>query len=211
MTNLEYELRFYGFDEKKVKKKIKELGGVRINKKRIMPLTVYFHPLGKENSYIRIRDEGRQITLTSKIIKNKKKKYDTEFEVEIDNIEQGDLILRSLGCKKKYYIEKIRETWQLPGCKEIVFDSYPGSDTYMEIDCHSEKALLRVGKKLGVYPEYLVANFNLENHYFEKYGIKKNRKKGDLSFSDAKKQIGKYITKNKTEFNKILKKQQKYY
>lgn len=207
MSNKEFELRFYGYSESKVKSKIKELGGLLINKKRIMPLTVYNHPKGKKDSYIRIRDEGKQITLTSKT--NLKKKFVTEYEVEIDNFEQANLILTSLGCKKKYHIEKIRETWQLPGCKEIVFDSYPGSDTYMEIDCHSEKSLMSIAKKLEVYPDFVAPNFNLGDHYLDEYGIKKNRKMGDLTFKDAKKQIGKYITKNKDKFNNILKKQQR--
>lgn len=207
MSNKEYELRFYGYSEYKVKSRIKELGAELINKKRIMPLTVYSHPKGKKDSYIRVRDEGKQITLTSKT--NLKKKFVTEFEVEVDSFEQADLILKSLGCKKKYQIEKIRETWQLPGCKEIVFDSYPGSDTYMEIDCHSEKSLMTIAKKIGVYPEFLVTNFTLGDHYLQEYGIKKNRKMGDLTFKDAKKQLGKYITKNKNKFNTILKKQKK--
>tara|TARA_X000000368_G_C22419125_1_gene445259 strand:+ start:98 stop:214 length:117 start_codon:yes stop_codon:yes gene_type:complete len=33
----------------------------------------------------------------------------------------------------KYKIEKIRKVYQLKGCKEIVFDSYAGIPTYMEI------------------------------------------------------------------------------
>ena len=193
MSNKEYELRFTGFSQSKVKAKIKELGGIKINKKRIMPLTVYYHPKGRKDSYIRIRDEGKQITLTSK--KNLKKKFVTEYEVEIDSFEQGDLILTSLGCKKRYHVEKIRETWELPGCKEIVFDSYPGSETYMEVDCHSEKALMSISKKIGVYPDFLNKDFNLGNHYLDTYGITKNRKMGDLTFKDAKKQLGKYLKK----------------
>ena len=43
MSNKEFELRFYGYSESKVKSKIKELGGILINKRRIMPLTVYYH------------------------------------------------------------------------------------------------------------------------------------------------------------------------
>jgi adenylate cyclase class IV len=46
-------------------------------------------------------------------------------------------ILKMLGCKKLYDIEKIRETWEVGGCKEVVFDAYPGLLTYMEIDCHT--------------------------------------------------------------------------
>jgi len=207
MTNQEYEYRFYNYNEKKVKSLIKKMGGTLKNKKRIMPLTVYHHPNGKKDSYIRIRDEGKYITLTSK--KNLKKKFVTEYEVIIDSFEQGDLILKSLGCKKKYHIEKIRETWQISGCKEIVFDSYPGSDTYMEIECNSEKNLISTAKKLGVYPDFLYKDFNLTDFYYGTYGIKKKRKKGDLTFKDANKQLGKHITKNKDKFYKILKKQQK--
>ncbi len=207
MSNQEYELRFTGFSQTKVKSKIKELGGIKINKKRIMPLTVYYHPKNKKDSYIRIRDEGKQITLTSK--KNLKKKFVTEYEVKVDSFEQADLILTSLGCKKRYHVEKIRETWELPGCKEIVFDSYPGSETYMEVDCHSEKALMSISKKIGVYPDFLDKDFNLGDHYLNNYGITKNRKMGDLTFKDAKKQLGKYIKKNKKKFYKILNKQQK--
>jgi predicted adenylyl cyclase CyaB len=207
MSNKEFELRFYGYSESKVKSKIKELGGILINKKRIMPLIVYNHPKGKKDSYIRVRDEGKQITLTSKT--NLKKKFVTEYEVEVDSFEQANLILTSLGCKKKYHIEKIRETWQLPGCKEIVFDSYPGSHTYMEIDCHSEESLMSVAKQISVYPDFLATDFTLGDHYLQEYGIKKNRKLGDLTFKDAKNQIGKFIKKNKTKFNNILKKQQK--
>lgn len=207
MSNKEFELRFYGYSEPKIKSKIKELGGILINKKRIMPLTVYSHPKGKKDSYIRVRDEGKQITLTSKT--NLKKKFVTEYEVEVDSFEQADLILKSFGCKKKYHVEKIRETWQIAGCKEIVFDSYPGSDTYMEIECSSEKNLISTAKKLEVYPDFLDKDFNLTDFYYETYGIKKKRKKGDLTFKDANKQLGKHITKNKDKFYKILKKQQK--
>ena len=206
MTDKEIEQRFINIDTIKFRKTLKKVGAKLINPKRIMPLMVFNHPRNKKDSYIRIRDEGKQITLTSKT--NLKDKYVTEYEVEIDNFEQANLILLSLGCKKRYHVEKIRETWQLPGCKEIVFDSYPGSNTYMEIDCHSEKSLMSVAKKLEVYPDFVAPNFNLGDHYLDEYGIKKNRKMGDLTFKDAKKQIGKYITKNKDKFNKILKKQQ---
>lgn len=207
MSNREIELRFYGFNESKVRSKIKELGGILVNKKRIMPLMVYYHPLGKEDSYIRVRDEGKQITLTSKT--DLKSKYVTEYEIKVDNYEQANLILKSLGCKKNYAFEKVRETWQIPGCKEIVLDSYPGTDSVMEIECNTEKSVINAAKKIGVYPKYLVDKLYLDDIYLEKYGISKDRKLGDLTFKDAHKQVGKYIKKNKKEFLDILKEQQK--
>ena len=210
MSNKEFELRFYGYSESKVKSKIKELGGILINKKRIMPLIVYNHPKGKKDSYIRVRDEGKQITLTSKT--NLKDKYVTEYEVEIDSFEQGMKILNSLGCKKRYYIEKIRETWVLPGCKEIVIDSYPGLQEYIEVDCHNEKSLNAAIKKLGLKKPSDDADLGVNKMYYDQYGVPMNRKNlGDLTFKNSKKIFGKLIKKNKTIFNKILKEQITYY
>ena len=206
MSKEEFEIRIYNFNERKVKKIIKDNGGELINKKRVMPVIVYTHPNKKKDIYIRIRDEGQQITLT---VKTKlKSKYPIEREVEINSVEEGEAILKLLGFKEKYRIEKIRETYNLKGCKEIVFDSMPGLPNWMEIDCHSESSLKKIAKKLG---------FTLEDHsthgvsdrYVELYGITKNRKLGDLTFKTAKKVLSPYIKKNKKEFNKILNKQLK--
>jgi len=205
---LEYEIRIYDINETKIKKILKENGAVLIQKKTIMPLIVYHHPKGKKDSYIRIRNEGHEITMT---IKTKlKSKYVVEREVVINSIEEGDAILKLLGCKVKYKIEKIREVYQIKGCKEIVFDSYAGTPTYMEIDCHSELYLKKIAKLLG---------YKLDDHdtrqlrdiYFEQYGIPKNAKWGDsdITIENGTKIFGPLITKNKKQFMDILAKQMK--
>lgn len=211
MTNREYEIRLYDINEPKIKKIIRDNNGVLINKKRIMRIFTYYHPNDKKDSYIRIRDEGKQITLT---IKTKlKSKYPIEREIEINSIEEGDAILKFLGCKKKYTVEKIRETYNLGNCKEIVFDSYPGLPTYMEIDCHDEDNLKKISHLLGYnlsdHNKFNGKNTSIDDLYFQLYGIKNNRKKNDLTFKNAKKIFDKYITKNKNSFNKILKEQLK--
>ena len=150
----------------------------------------------KNISTISERQKNGEFIGIMKLSEKGSKKFVTEYEVEIDSFEQADLILTSLGCKKKYHVEKIRETWELPGCKEIVFDSYPGSETYMEVDCHSEKALMSVAKKIGVYPDFLDKNFNLSNHYLEKYGITKKRKMGDYYQKHLKTQLEEQFIKH---------------
>ena len=210
MSDKEVEQRFIDIDTIKFRKTLKKVGAKLINPKRIMPLMVFNHPRNKKDSYIRIRDEGKQITLTSKT--NLKDKYVTEYEVEIDNFEQGIKILNSLGCKKRYYIEKMRETWVLPGCKEIVIDSYPGLQEYIEVDCHNEKSLNAVIKKLGLKKPSDDADLGVNKMYYDQYGIPMNRKNlGDLTFKNGKKVFNKFIKKNKSVFNKILKEQITYY
>lgn len=201
--NLEYEIRIYNIDEKKIKKILKENNAELIQKKTIMPLIAYHHPKKKKDFYIRIRDEGHEITLTAKT--NLKSKYVVEREIVINSVEEADAILQMLGCVIKYKIEKVREIYQLKGCKEIVFDSYAGLPTYMEIDCHNEASLKKISKLLG---------YKLEDHdkrsikdiYFEEYGIPHNSEwGGDVTIKNASKVFGPLITKNKKKFMEILK------
>ena len=208
--NLEYEIRIKNLSLKKIdkiKNNIIDLGGKLINKRRIMPLSVYYHPLDKKDSYIRIRDEGKQITMTIKY--NINSLYPVEREVTINSFKEGHAILKFLGCKIKYNLEKIRETYILKGAKEIVFDSYPGLPTYMEIDCHTKEDLIRITKLLG----FKMSDHdkrNAGNMYKEIYGInqKEEEKKG-FTFKNAHKIFGPLIKKNKSKFFNILKEQKK--
>lgn len=204
MSNKEYEVRISNIDTTEFRKKLKKIGAKLDNPKQLMPSVVFTHPKNKKDSYVRIRNEGKQITMTSK--SNLKNKFVTEYEVEIDDFQSGVDLLLSLGCKIKYYAEKIRETWKVPGCKEIVFDSYPGLKEYIEIECNSEKILNSTMKKLDVKPDN--SDISIDGMYLNQYGIKKDRKKSErFTFKDSKKNLSKFITKNKSTFNKIIKEQ----
>ena len=207
VNNLEYESRVYDINESKIKNILKENGAELVQKKTIMPLIVYHHPKNKKDSYIRIRDEGHEITMTAKT--KLKSKYVVEREVIINSIEEGDAILKLLGCKVKYKIEKIREIYKLKNCKEVVFDSYAGLPTYMEIDCNDESSLKKIANMLG---------YNILDHdkrgisdlYYELYGIPKKLNWGqNVTIVNAKKIFLKHITKNKKMFLEILEKQKK--
>ena len=185
------------------KKKLKEVGGQLVQKETIFFYIVYTHPLKKKNYYIRIRNEGSHITMTVKT--NTNEKYPVEYEIVIDNFKEANNILLQLGCKKIYEIHKLREVWKIKGCKEVVFDTYPGAETYAEIECDSEKNIQTILKKLDL-------NTNLKNYpripmskyYQETYGIPKQKKYGDLTFTTAYKQLYKKATKNKKNLKEIL-------
>jgi len=205
MPDKEVELRFINIDVSKIKKKLKELNAVVYQKRFKMTIINYFHPKYK-NYHIRIRDEGRDKTMTVK--KDFKDKYPTEYEVIINDMEQGDKILQTLGCSIAFTYEKYREFWHMKGAKEIVFDELPGLPTFMEVDCHTEKNLFAICKKLGLNPKDAYSG----DMYKEIYGIdtgvlKKKYKLNSLQFKTAKKVLGKHIIKNKDMFNKILQKQ----
>jgi adenylate cyclase, class 2 len=202
--NKEIEFRFDNIDTISLRKRLKKLGGKLVQKKLLMPLIVFNHPTGNKDSYIRIRHEGNKITMTSKT--DLKDKFVTEYEVVIDSFQQGVLLLMSLGCTKRYYVEKLRETWNFMNT-EVVIDSYPGTVEFIEVEAKDEKDLTNVMKILDL-PK---PSGNIDM-YYEQYGVPKDRKlSGDLTIDNVKEKFGKMITKNKTQFNKIVKEQKVFY
>ena len=220
---LEYEYGFFNYNKTNVIKNIKKLG---FKKKGIFLFKVinFTHPLNIQNAYIRIRDEGHRITLTYKS-PNPKSKFENEDEVIIDNFDNGVTILQNLGCKQKFYYEKIREIWSLDNsdspslrlgvsakhsdssnlhvCAEIVFDTIPGYPEVMEIESHTKKELDMLTKTLNL-SEFIIGNeFNPLKELFG-FEINSNM---DLTFKNVKSVLGKLVKKNKTEFNKLIDKQ----
>lgn len=208
MSNKEVEIRFININQNKLKKRLKEIGGKVYQKRYKMEVINYKHPT--KNYTVRLRDEGRNKTMTIK--KDLDKKYPTEYEIVINDIKQGHNILDSLGCKIIFRNEKYREFWHIKGAKEVVFDELPGLPVFVEVDCHNEKELFSLCTKLGLNPKNA---YNKGGGYLygDLYGIPplgKHRKASDLTFNSASKVFSKYITKNKKQFNEILKKQKKY-
>jgi adenylate cyclase class IV len=74
---------------------------------------VLIHLLNTPNTYVRVRDEGYRTTMTYKL-QDRNEKYPQE-EIVIDDFDNGVTLLLGLGCKKKYYYEKIREIWVATG------------------------------------------------------------------------------------------------
>jgi adenylate cyclase class IV len=203
----EIEIRLHNIDEKKIKKILKENGGKKVHKKTLFKIITFNHPVGNQDSFIRLRDEGHIKTMTIKT--NLKDKYPIEKEIQINDLEQAQSILKFMGCTVKIESEKIRETWFIEGSKEVVFDAYPGTPTFMEVDCHKEKDLKRILKMLG---------YNLSEHdsrgaskiYLDNYEITEDREKSKLTFKNANKLLKPLIKKNEKIFNKILKEQLEY-
>lgn len=111
---IEYEGRILNINPEQLKKKIKLLGGYIKS-----PLTLYrrtvFNLGDIKRGFVRVRDEGEKITMTSKIYKKDNLNFPEEHELTINNtFEQGQEFLRSLNLKEKAYHETIREKWTIP-------------------------------------------------------------------------------------------------
>ena len=191
----EYEYSFNNFDKKEIIKKIKDLDG-KHQGTYLFRVQVLIHPLNKKFTYVRVRDEGHRITMTYKL-QNPKEKFPEELEVIIDNFDIGVNLLIGLGCKKKYYYEKIREIWKVKET-EIVFDTNPGITDRMEVESKTKKELTEIVKELELKPEVYTGN-----KYKEKFGIL-IPKDTDLTFQNVKKELKKFVKKNMDEFLELV-------
>ena len=198
---VEYEYAFFDFDKKEIIKNIVKNKG-KHQGTFLFRVQVFIHPLDKQGTYIRVRDEGHRITMTYKY-KDPNAKFENESEITIDNFDTAVEMLLGIGCKKKYYYEKIREIWTLKNT-EIVFDSNPGIDDRMEIESKTKKELNDMVKIFNVKP------IDRADRYMDLFGIT-IPKTLDLTFKNAKKDLIVFVKKNKKEFIQLVDSQMKEY
>ena len=188
----EYEAKFLNIDVNSIKKILLKNGAKKIHQ----PIKYYrvifkrCEEKGDKPGFVRIRDEGSKVTMTTKVFENIK--FPQEHEVTIgETFEQGLKFLRSIGLEEKSYQETIREKWTHPLAHEITFDIIPGLPIYMEIDCTDEDklnklvSLLKLDRKNMHYGSY-------DKTFTEYYGIPSQKiidKTPKLTFEQVKGQI----------------------
>jgi adenylate cyclase class 2 len=200
----EFEAKFLNIDITNIKNKLRENGAKQVHG----PLKFYrlifkrCEAKGDNPGFVRVRNEGNKITMTTKIFNDKK--YPDEREVTInESFEKGCEFLRAIGIEEKSYQETIREKWSHDLAHEITFDIVPGLPIYMEIDCTSEEnlnkliALLDLDKSNMKYGSF-------DKTYTEYYDIPSDNiihKTPSLTFKDVGVQIKPY--KNLPMFKQI--------
>ena len=201
----EYEAKFLNIDVDTIKKILRKNGAKKIHE----PVKYYrvifkrCEEKGDKPGFVRIRDEGNKVTMTTKVFDNIK--FPQEHEVTIgETFEKGLEFLRSIGLEEKSYQETIREKWSHPLAHEITFDIIPGLPIYMEIDCTDEDklnklvSLLKLDKKNMHYGSY-------DKTFTEYYGIPSQKiidKTPKLTFEQVKGQIS--PRKNHKLFKEIV-------
>ena len=104
--------------------------------------------------------------------------------------------LHSAYCKYKYECHKLREIWKLENCKEVVFDTYPGVETYAELECESVEDIQRVLQKLDLDTNLDTYHRIIVNEYYrDMYGIER-QSSSRLSFETAYDTLLRHSTKN---------------
>jgi adenylate cyclase class IV len=199
---MKYELRFLNIDADIIKKTLNSLDKKIIKQKVLLRWDSFDY----KDKFIRVRDEGNgKITLTLKT--NLNSLQPISKTIFVNNYNSTIEILKNIDINSKYRVEKIREIWELNNKCIINFDMFPGLPYYIEVKSNNEKSLMTLIKDLNLTIDPRKhSDMGADTMYLDLYNIKKNIQIGDLTFVNAKK-FKKYIKKNNTLFEKILKEQ----
>ncbi len=128
--------------------------------------------LGKENAWVRLRDEGEKIVLTYKQrfggADDLQHGGTNELETTVGDFATAEKILNALGLEEKIYKENKRVRYVLDGV-EIDIDSWPLIPTYVELEGKSWESVQSVAEKIGFDFSKHIRGSNRE--IYAKYGI----------------------------------------
>ena len=147
LLHTEYEVRVLEINKDEVIKKLKSLNAT-FQWDAIQRRYVYDFIPKVDGKWIRLRTNGIKSTLTIKNLVSSEIDGTQELEIEVDNFERCNLILKELGYEPKGYQENRRRQYLLNGV-EIDIDSWPLIPTYLEIEGPSEEAVYNAVSALG--------------------------------------------------------------
>ena len=169
----EYEVRILEVNVRELKEKLEKMNATLLWD-RIQKRYVYDFNPKEENKWIRLRTNGEKTTLTIKNLVTSKIDGTQELEIEVDNFERCNLLLKELGYEPKGYQENRRIQYDLNGV-EIDIDYWPMIPTYVEIEGASEEAVYHALNALGYSKDectsrdvegiYLDYGYNLQEIY----------------------------------------------
>lgn len=168
----EIEARLLNCNFKKILNKLKENNATFIGDWLQLRYCYDFNPV-RENSWIRLRTNGKETTLTIKEIGSARIDGTKEAEIIVSDFKTTDEILNKLGYKARSKQENRRIQFKLDGV-EIDIDLWPKLAPYVEFEADSEDAIKKVCSKLDIdYSElttldvqsiYLKNGYDLKKH-----------------------------------------------
>jgi adenylate cyclase class 2 len=150
--NTEIEAKWLRVDIDAMRARLIKAGARLVQTERLMSRKTYDYPdrrLNKIHAWVRIRDEGDKVTMSFKQLQERTLLGTKEVNLTIDSLDEAHVFLTSLGLEQKSAQDTKRESWNLNGC-EVELDTWPWIPSFIEIEGHSEAAVLETAKKLGL-------------------------------------------------------------
>ncbi len=173
---MEIEAKILDVDPKKTINYLKRTGAIRVFDGEICTF-FYDTPTGaisKRKDLLRLRRIGKDVTLTYKrYIRNKKVKIREEYETEVGNLEEMDLILRSLGFQVTEKMLKKRVSFKTESARvdiDVHLENYSFIPPLLEIEAKDEETINKLAGQLGFSSVDLLAwdFFEVARYYLAK-------------------------------------------
>ncbi len=161
MTNIkeEIEVKYLNIDKEKLEKQLADIGAEKIEDIFLRHISFDYpdYRLDKDNSWIRLRDEGKKIVLAFKkrlgVTSQDGSTNDEgmeEIEVVVDSYEETKLFLGKVGFIEKHgEAQKERSKWK-KGTVSFDIDTVAMIPTYLEIEAESWEDIDSVAQELGL-------------------------------------------------------------
>lgn len=146
----EIETKVLDIDPEEIKNRLEEKGAER-RKDAVMKRWVF--DIDPENyEWIRLRDNGKKVTIAYKNKSNQDISGTREIETEIGDFEKAYKLLSRLDFKETYYQENKRTAYQLEDI-EFTIDKWPRIPPYLEVESNSEEKVKEGLEILGLREE----------------------------------------------------------
>ncbi len=150
----EIEAKILNINIAEIEKKLAKIGAKKLGEKFFRSISFDYpgFPMDKEASWVRMRDDGKNITLAYKKRLGAKESGNDdgmeEIEFEVSDFELARQFLLKLGLIEKFSQEKKRITWQKDSITYDI-DTWPQLNTYLEVEGDNwenvDKAIIELG------------------------------------------------------------------
>ncbi|MBA4493263.1 class IV adenylate cyclase [Paenactinomyces guangxiensis] len=168
--SIEFEAKVIEVDPHDITEKINACGGQQTGEV-FMRRYVYDITPGDKSKWIRLRDTGKEITLTVKEIVHDGIDGTLEVEITVDDFDATNQLLGKLGYQPKGYQENRRTSFILDGAR-LEIDHWPMIPPYLEIEGESHEHVVQVASKLGFKETKLTGENTIK--IYARYGIDLN-------------------------------------
>jgi len=146
----EIEATFLSIDKELMRTKLKKGGFIlEIPEYMMRRKTFDFSDnLSGHRKWGRVRQESDKITMTVKEIRGSGIKDTYESEIIVNNFDEACAFFVACGVKPVAFQENLREVWGEDGI-EVTLDTWPGLNTFVEIEGPSEERVCKIADSLG--------------------------------------------------------------
>ena len=168
MNHIEYEVRVLEIDVEEIKNKLNKLNAKLVEDSFQRRYLYDFNPVNPDK-WIRLRTNGSTTTLTIKDVQSSKIDGTHELEIEVNDFDSTNEILKELGYTPRGIQENKRIKYDLNGV-EVDIDSWPLIPSYLEIEGKSEEEVYKTLELLEIDKDKAIS-LNTQSIYKEYYNI----------------------------------------